>query len=116
MAANLQVISGRIQPNKAEGSLRIEFSETNGAPFGDATLVELNGAGRDFRSAPHAIISLSNATISTFDNSFYRVDRKPEPERLTITWKINATPSGQQMGGVRQFGEIDFLVIGVPRS
>jgi hypothetical protein len=76
--------------------------------------VELNGEGRDFRSTPHAIISLSNATLSTFDNTFYRVDRTMTPERITITWRINARPSNQPPGEnvVQRFGEIDFLVIG----
>jgi hypothetical protein len=110
MAANLQVISGRLRPNVREGNLRIDFGTPGGDPNGNASLVELRGEGRDFRSTPHAIISLSDTTLSTFDNSFYKVDRTMTAERITITWKINAAPGAIE--GTRRFGEIDFLVIG----
>ena len=110
MAANLQVISGRLRPDNREGELQIEFGTDGGAPAGPATLLDLRGEGRPFRSRPHVIISLTDATLSTHNNTFYKINWLGDAGHLTIKWKVNAADADH--GDVRRFGEIDFLAIG----
>ena len=101
---DLQVISGVIRLTKETGSARIDFS--TGSVFGDASTVEMRGAGRDFRFTPHAIISASDLTLSTRDNTFFRINRSANREALEVNWRIDS--AGLQL-------QIDFLVIGEPR-
>jgi hypothetical protein len=110
MAATLQVISGQLRLNKSEGHAEVDFS--SGTVSGDASRLEIHGTGRDFRSRPHVIVSLSETSLSTKDNTFYQIQRSVTEDKLSIDYKVNRTGSGVPRD-VRV--DVDFLVIGVPR-
>jgi hypothetical protein len=104
MAANLHVISGQLRLNQPQGHAEVDFS--TGGVSGPVTRLELLGQGRNYRSRPHVIVSLSETTLETHDNTFYRVNRSVTEEKLIVDWRID------RAGGNL---DLDFLVIGVPQ-
>jgi hypothetical protein len=104
MAANLHVISGQLRLNQPQGHAEVDFS--TGGVSGAASRLEILGQGRNYRSRPHVIVSLSETTLSTHDNTFYRVNRSVTEEKLIVDWRID------RAGGNL---DLDFLVIGVPQ-
>ena len=75
---------------------------------GDATAdpdQPIRGHGRTFRSIPHVIVSPTDLTLSTHDNTSYKIDRVARSDALNVEWNINSA-------GLRL--QIDFLVIGEP--
>lgn len=103
MNGNLQIISGVLRLNNERGRVRVDFN-THRA-FGDASLVEIRGPRRDFRGTPHIIVTPSDLTLSTHDNTSYRINRSASREALIVNWRIDS--AGLQL-------QIDFLVIGEP--
>jgi hypothetical protein len=104
MAANLHVISGQLRLNQPRGHAEVDFS--TGGVSGDASRLDILGQGRNFRSRPHVIVSLSETTLSTNDNSFYQINRSVTEGTLIVDWRID------RAGGNL---DLDFLVIGTPR-
>jgi hypothetical protein len=111
MAANLQIISGVIRltggggPGANRRNARVDFR--TGQVTGDATAVgPIRGvSGRNFRDAPHVIVSPSDLSLSTKDNTFYSINRSVTPNQLNIDWRIDS--AGRTL-------ELDFLVLGEP--
>jgi hypothetical protein len=104
MAANLQVISGQLRLKEKRGHAEVDFS--SGGVSGDASRLDILGQGRNFRSRPHVIVSLSETTLETEDNTFYQVNRSVTEEKRIVDWRID------RAGGNL---DLDFLVIGVPQ-
>jgi hypothetical protein len=111
MAANLHVISGQLRLNRFPiGHAEVDFS--SGGVSGDASRLDVLGAGRDFRSRPHVLVSPSEGSLSTHDNTFFRLNRSVTEEKLILDWRIDRATGGVP-SDIRW--DVDFLVIGVPR-
>jgi hypothetical protein len=106
MAATLQVISGVVVLDKKVGHAEVDFDE--GIITGDVNVdtSDVRGPRRNFRSAPHVLVSPSRLTLSTRDNTSYSITRSVTSEKLTINWNIDS--AGLKL-------QIDFLVIGESR-
>ena len=112
-ANNLQIVSGVLRLNKENGSARVNLK--TGAVSGDACPDSGEGGvrgatGRSFRSTPHAIISPSDVSLSTKDNTSYRISRHINRDLLSIYWRIDSPVSSST--STNNLLEIDFLVVG----
>jgi hypothetical protein len=106
MATNLHVISGVLVLNNKKGDARVNFM--TGDVTGDATAdpgQPIRGYGHTFRSTPHVIVSPTDLTLSTKDNTSYKIDREVRSDALKVMWNIDSA---------RVRLQIDFLVIGEP--
>lgn len=111
MAANPQVISGQLRLNRFPiGHAEVDF--TTGGVSGDASRLDILGTGRNFRSRPHVLVSPSEGSLSTHDNTFFRINRSATEGRLILDWRIDRATSGVP-SEIRW--DVDFLAIGVPQ-
>ena len=98
---NLQIISGVLQLRSRQGEATVDFNRRQ--VDGQARLLEFRGPRNNFQGIPHAIVSPSDLSLSTRNNTSYRISRSPRFDSLNVSWSIDG--AGGRL-------EIDFMVIG----
>lgn len=83
----MDIISGIIELTEKKGTATFTFS--NHVVTGDARLIEVRGPRNNLRGVAHAIISPSALTLSTNDNTRYKIDRSITASFLRFDWDID---------------------------